>query len=427
MRGASSWLAGVAAVLAFVAAAAAYGDVTPPPWHEPGASLPKWAKSARVLRADQLLVAEPSVSAARRGAAIRDTRLPVFGARRGPGCAGSFLEVGPSAWVCDAAVELSGNPAIDAAARAIEHAPDGLPFRYYFVGPDGSFAYDKLEAADIGEPSMQLDPGFAVALVEERAVDGYRYGRTHHGLWVPLRDLGAVRPLPFQGEVIAPDAKDIPVAWVLVDEAKVRAKPSAGAAVVGTRRRFDAVPVLEESSGFAGRFLRVGDDAWIAANDVRHPSRADPPPEVAVAFGEKWIDVELATQTLVAYEGARPVFATLVSTGKGRGKAFDATPLGTHRIWVKLLSTDMDNLEDENAARYFRIEDVPWVQFFANGVGLHGAFWHRSFGHVRSHGCVNLAPLDAERLFFWTAPHLPAGWSAVHPTAREPGTIIRVR
>jgi hypothetical protein len=73
------------------------------------------------------------------------------------------------------------------------------------------------------------------------------------------------------------------------------------------------------------------------------------------------------------------------------------------------------------------MEDVPWVQYFAKGVGLHGAFWHRSFGHVRSHGCVNLSPLDAERLFWWTAPRLPAGWTAVLPGAYDRPVVVRVR
>jgi len=76
---------------------------------------------------------------------------------------------------------------------------------------------------------------------------------------------------------------------------------------------------------------------------------------------------------------------------------------------------------------YYAIEDVPYVQYFAKGVGLHGAFWHRGFGHERSHGCVNLAPLDAQWLFAFTSPHLPAGWTAVLPTSIESGTLVRVR
>ncbi len=219
----------------------------------------------------------------------------------------------------------------------------------------------------------------------------------------------------------------MPLAWVSADRSRLLARPSAGALTSATKVRLEVVPVLEQSDGPGGRFLRVGDGAWIAAKDVRHPVLSEPPPEVDASNGERWIDVDLETQTLVAYEGTRPVFATLVSTGKGKPGTPLGTPRGTHRLWIKLLTSDMDNLEDENAARYYRIEDVPWVQYFSKGVGLHGAFWHRSFGQVRSHGCVNLAPLDAERLFWWTAPHLPAGWTAAFPTPHEQGTVIRVR
>ena len=125
-----------------------------------------------------------------------------------------------------------------------------------------------------------------------------------------------------------------------------------------------------------------------------------------------------------------PCTSTIVSAparARRKGHPFE-TPKGVHRIWVKLLSTTtMDNLENEYANRYWRIEDVPYVQFFKKGVGLHAAFWHRSFGHVRSHGCVNLAPLDAQRLFSWTGPRVPSGWTAALPTNTDRGTIVRVR
>jgi lipoprotein-anchoring transpeptidase ErfK/SrfK len=183
---------------------------------------------------------------------------------------------------------------------------------------------------------------------------------------------------------------------------------------------------LEEAGQFE-RFVRIGEDRWVAARDLRHPTIAPPPAEIDLTAKERWIDVELATQTLVAYEGERPTFATLVSTGKGKPGTANGTPLGTFRIWVKLTTSNMDNLEDENARRYYRMESVPWVQYFDKGVGLHGAFWHRGFGHVRSHGCVNLSPLDAQRLFSFTSPRLPAGWTAVLPSERDRGTVVRVR
>jgi hypothetical protein len=87
----------------------------------------------------------------------------------------------------------------------------------------------------------------------------------------------------------------------------------------------------------------------------------------------------------------------------------------------------MDNVEDLEARENYAIEAVPWVMFFERGYGLHGTFWHRRFGEKRSHGCVNLAPLDAEYLFFFTEPRLYPGWTAALPTPRDPGTLIRVR
>ena len=51
----------------------------------------------------------------------------------------------------------------------------------------------------------------------------------------------------------------------------------------------------------------------------------------------------------------------------------------------------------------YYVPDVPWVMYFTDwGHALHGTYWHSNFGHVMSHGCVNL-PLDfAEWLYNWT-------------------------
>jgi lipoprotein-anchoring transpeptidase ErfK/SrfK len=137
--------------------------------------------------------------------------------------------------------------------------------------------------------------------------------------------------------------------------------------------------------------------------------------------------VDLERQVVTAYRGETPVFATLASTGRGAAGSEQATPPGTFRVWVKLRSSDMDNLENLEAQTNYAIQAVPWVLYFHRGYGLHGAFWHRAFGRVQSHGCVNLTPSDAERLFEWASPRLPEGWSAAFPTDYEPGTIVRVR
>lgn len=42
------------------------------------------------------------------------------------------------------------------------------------------------------------------------------------------------------------------------------------------------------------------------------------------------------------------------------------------------------------------LEDVPWSMYFHESFALHGAYWHDRFGLRHSHGCVNLAPQDAQ-------------------------------
>jgi hypothetical protein len=396
-----------------------------PPWRDvDDLPLPEGVRSAVVVRGETAILAEPSVAATRRGTALAGAKLPVFGAKRGPGCAARWINVGPEAWICQDGLAFDGAAPIDASAADLVTAPAGLPFRYYFVGKDGSNGYSRLDDAEDVAPDQEYEPGFAVAVVDEGMKGGERYARTHHGLWLPMRDLVAVPSFAFHGEEVSNGKLDF--AWVVEDRAPVVSSPAAGAKGKGSRLRFEKVDVLEEKiDKKGGGFVRVGDDEWLRLRDVRRPALSSPPSSVRA--GERWIDVDLATQTLVAYEGDRPVFATLVSTGKGKEGTDMATPRGEFRIWVKLTSSNMDNLEDEEAQRYYAIEDVPYVQYFAKGVGLHGAFWHRGFGKVRSHGCVNLAPLDAQRLFAFTSPHLPAGWTAALPSSVETGTVVRVR
>ena len=212
--------------------------------------------------------------------------------------------------------------------------------------------------------------------------------------------------------------------WVIVDRAPVYAAP-AGPRTQQVKIHFEPVHVSGETQRAGRTWLRVGDDAWIRSTEVRVFRSRRPPNDLHV--DERWIDVDLGQQVLTAYRGSTPIFSTLVSSGRGQRGSDLATPVGEHRIWVKLRSRDMSNLENAEARRCYSIDDVPWVMFFEGGYGLHGAFWHRAFGHVRSHGCVNLAPADAETLFHWAGPKLPAGWSAVHPTECDPGTRVVVR
>lgn len=152
------------------------------------------------------------------------------------------------------------------------------------------------------------------------------------------------------------------------------------------------------------------------------PGKPQPPADLAP--DEKWIDVDLTRQALIAFEGTRPVFGTLISSGRRnpQDKEHDfPTPTGTFRIGEKHVTTTMDG--DVASDGPYSIEDVPWVMYFQGSYALHGAFWHDNFGYVRSHGCVNLAPEDARTLFNWTEPRLPEGWHGVFAQP-EKGTRV---
>lgn len=164
---------------------------------------------------------------------------------------------------------------------------------------------------------------------------------------------------------------------------------------------------------------------WMKVSEGVKTNPASPPKDLAP--GEKWIDVNIKSQTLVAFEGDKPVFATAVSTGKEDKEDQEKdhkTPTGTFRIREKHISATMDG--DVASDGPYSIEDVPWIMYYSGSYALHGAFWHNNFGRTRSHGCVNLAPADAKALFNWTEPRMPDNWHGVWSTPERPGTRVVV-
>lgn len=102
----------------------------------------------------------------------------------------------------------------------------------------------------------------------------------------------------------------------------------------------------------------------------------------------RWVDVDLGSQTVTAYEGTTAVQSFLVSTGLPA----HPTVTGQFRIYVKLRATDM-------AGPGYFLPAVPFTMYFYKGYSLHGTYWHHNFGHPMSHGCVNMYTPDAEWMF----------------------------
>ncbi|APX34438.1 hypothetical protein BH708_18930 [Brachybacterium sp. P6-10-X1] len=124
--------------------------------------------------------------------------------------------------------------------------------------------------------------------------------------------------------------------------------------------------------------------------------------QAAEPTGEKWIDVDLTNKTVTAYVGDTPVWGPRSMVD---GKEGNETPTGTYEIYLRYDQQDMTNAAyyPEGHPKYYLTEDVPWVQYFHNGYGFHGAPWRSSFGYSGSHGCINMPVSDAKWLYDWAS------------------------
>ncbi len=268
-------------------------------------------------------------------------------------------------------------------------------------------------------------PRTGLALLERFDWQGRPFGLTTDLLLVPLDRTRPVRESAFHGLELGGES----FAAFVVAKGGDRLYRREGGRLIA-----DAPLAHREGVALSGRservdgalYLETADGRW--ARDGAHLRRADPPaawPAYALE-GKKWVDVSILRQTLVAYEGTKPAFATLVSTGAdglGDPEETHSTVRGTFAIRSKHVTAtmDSDDLEDR-----FDLRDVPYVQYFHGGYALHAAYWHDGFGAPRSHGCINLHPTDASWLFRWTDPPVPDDWHG-SIAAPDGGTLVHVR
>lgn len=323
-----------------------------------------------------------------------------------------------------------------------------------------------LRQYDGGKPTITLDElkgegpmarrmvkGFFVAIDKELSEKGAKWWRTTNSLMAPFERIilhnsasklhgiwfddakeeggdqaGAAavtkKPTP---DICKPGSKS-QVAIVTFYKAKKYTVTSSRKAVTtgDSLARHSVVKLTGESVSINGATYDETDEGWwLKSSEAVKTNPGNPPKDLAP--GEKWIDVNIKAQTLVAFEGDKPVFATAISSGKedkdDREKNHK-TPTGTWRIREKHIAATMDG--DVASDGPYSIEDVPWIMYFNGSYALHGAFWHNNFGRTRSHGCVNLAPQDARALFNWTEPRMPDNWHGVWSTPERPGTRVVV-
>ena len=295
-------------------------------------------------------------------------------------------------------------------------------------------------SADAGVPTLdslrgdqgsvlmrRMERGFFVSLDREMERGPRSYWRTQSNGFIPSQGLFLVHGSEFHGAPLNADGASLPIAFVMSSKDFAYQQDGRGrikrAGLAGYHHMLRVVSELDDHrthyyADEAGKLYRAEGATRIVAREKPAEVRDD----------EKWLDVDLSAQSLVAYVGARPVFATLISSGRIKDpldplKNFE-TPSGAFRITSKHLSATMDG--DHAIDGPYSIEDVPYVMYFQLAYAVHSAFWHDSFGRPRSHGCINLAPLDARWVFNFAEPPLPEHWHGVYPRPDLPGTRLYI-
>lgn len=456
-------------------------EVEPPPPPPKTPDFPEGTRSLRLTRsvAVRLIPGEEAEGAKRIGTIAQDTRVSWTSTEKAKGCKKPWVEITPRGWVCGEYLEASTRRPSGVELPRLERE-ELVPGTYGKVTEEGATTFTlpekpkpapvkpkakdkgkapgkpgkpakaaKVEDIDgpVASPS-QVDPAPAPTgrgkdkdpMVAGRPLLGSvtvrKYGEVSYGdktYWkvsrgneyVLRKSVSEHRPSSYQGTRLADDTGLVlPMAFIWPRASGVtKVWTRRTAKLTGTVRQLDQrtpVPILDTVTDKGRTAYRIGPDEWVDAAAVRVAEASEPPP--LIGEHERWFDIDLDTQILIAYEGTLPVYATMVSTGKKD----TPTITGIWRMWKKISETDMKGLSGEDP---YSVATVPWTQFFdpTAGLALHASYWHDKYGITRSHGCVNLAPPDARWLYFWSEPIVPAGWTMAAGVLEAPGSIVRVR
>ncbi len=326
---------------------------------------------------------------------------------------------------------------------ALRSARNGEPPAESLQGVDVSFVQNTLALPSLPR-TLQMDhkwlrPTSTVAWTREVSWGERMWLLTEDLTWVPKDRVVPYPAVMFHGVHLSDEVR-LPLAFFRgksrpryeLHEGELREKghyPRLGhVQLTGQRIEQDDRVMLETTDG-----------GWVASDDaVVVEARPKTPwgtplagPEDAQAGTglRRWLDVSLLGGYLVAYEGHKPMFATMISPGRGGAPHGNiptlktaSTPTGRFKITGKFVTSAMISPTKMVHSA------VPYAQNFSGPYSLHSAYWHNDWGEPKSGGCINLAPIDAKWLFDFTEPALPPGWHGVRWLPKhEAATTLIVR
>jgi len=369
----------------------------------------------------------------------------------GPGCA-TFYAIEPNGFVCvdgKQATLAADDPEFKAVSSFAPRLDRPTPHQY--AESSGAELHAELPGAErhwptlpafFHEPRRRVLPLSTIAYIDQETVDGRDWLLSADLLWLKKEQVTLYPEITFHGVELG-GAWHLPLAFFRQAN-KPKYRRNAAGKLDKSGETFALHSLLALGSQLQIQrgeryFATAEGEDWVREQDAVLPSPRSLTPWGARVGREDhtglapknarhtWIEVSVLGGWLLAYEGTRPVYATLISPGRGgipqEGKntlELAATPLGTFPISGKLATVTMQ------APGEYVHSEVPWTQNFLKPYAIHTAYWHDNWGNPQSGGCINVSPIDGKWLFEFSEPSLPAGWHAVRwqPALGAPTLLV---
>lgn len=294
------------------------------------------------------------------------------------------------------------------------HKPDPnltqLPYQYFNLENDYVPIYSS--PGDRGAGINQFPPGFVyISYIDRVESDGVYY-MLQNGGWIPGKGARVGEISGFQGLTFHATPRNS-FGWPF-EQIPVKSGPGYSAPETGVwLNPYSIIQIYDTQIVDNVDWNLIGPNQWIEARKVAQVIINTSPPDGVTT--DRWIDVNLAEQTLAVYDNRELVFATVIASGL---EPFWTKP-GTFQIFQK---KETETMRNNDPSDFYYLDNVPWTMYFDGARALHGAYWRTRFGYPQSHGCVNLSVGDSHWLYNWAVEgdwvyvHDPSGLTPTDPS-----------
>lgn len=274
-----------------------------------------------------------------------------------------------------------------------------LPYFYFHLDEDYVPIYGA--PGEKGPGGQQFPPGFVYVSYIDRVEQNGVYYLMPNGGWIPGKGARVGEISSFQGLVFTSTPKNS-FGWAF-ELLPVMKSPGYNAAQTGRQvMPFEVVTIYNTQIMDNEEWYMIGPDQWLEGRKVARVIVNTTIPQGVTA--NRWINVDLAEQTLAVYENNQLIFATVIASGL---EPFWTRP-GIFQIFEK---KETETMRNNDMTDFYYLDNVPWTMYFDGARALHGAYWRTRFGYPQSHGCINLSVGDSHWLFNWATV---GDWVYVH-------------